>query len=362
MSFTDEQVAKICLAHFRDIGSQRLRMLKRVTGSYVNTLFAKRSLLLQSGMRASTIERFFAWRTSCDQDGILHALDAEGIRVLFPEDSDFPPLLAASSDPPEALFVRGALPSAPAVAMVGTRKISPYGEQVTRRLIPPLVGSGLCVVSGLALGVDGHVHRATLDAEGITVAFLATGVDRASIYPRVHGRLAEEIIENGGCLISESPPGGQGREYLFPLRNRLIASFSLATVVVEAAPKSGSLITATLALEENREVLAVPGSIWNPQSEGTNHLLKLGAKPCTSAQDILDALALDRPDLMAQARTELPTTPQDQIFLSYLSQPIHIDTLATLAKQAVSHVSSQLSILELKGLVQHLGGQIWTRS
>lgn len=362
MSFTDEQVAKICLAHFRDIGSQRMRMLKQVTGSYVNALSAKRSLLQKTGMRASTIERFLAWRGQHDETATISFLETEGIRVVFPEDSDFPPLLAASSDPPEVLFVRGILPSAPAVAMVGTRKITPYGEQVTRSLIPPLVRSGLCVVSGLALGIDGLVHRATLDADGITVAFLATGVDRASIYPRAHVRLAEEIIEKGGCLVSESPPGGQGHEYLFPLRNRLIASFSLATVVVEAAPKSGSLITATLALDENREVLAVPGSIWNPQSEGTNHLLKLGAKPCTTAQDILDALALDRPDLIAQARSELPTTPQDQMFLSYLSQPIHIDVLATLAKQAVSHVSSQLSILELKGLVQHLGGQTWVRT
>ncbi len=339
-----------------------MRILKQVTGSYVNALSAKRSLLQKAGMRASTIERFLSWRAQHDETVTIDFLETEGIRVVFPEDSDFPPLLAASSDPPEVLFVRGIFPSAPAVAMVGTRKITPYGEQVTRSLIPPLVRSGLCVVSGLALGVDGHVHRATLDAEGITVAFLATGVDRASIYPRAHVRLAEEIIEKGGCLISESPPGGQGHEYLFPLRNRLIASFSLATVIVEAAPKSGSLITATLALEENREVLAVPGSIWNPQSEGTNHLLKLGAKPCTAAQDILDALALDRPDLIAQARSELPTTPQDQTFLSYLSHPIHIDVLATLAKQAVSHVSSQLSILELKGLVQHLGGQTWVRA
>lgn len=362
MSFTDEQVAKICLAHFRDIGSQRMRMLKRVTGSYQKALLAKRSLLQQAGMRASTIERFLSWRRRCSQTKILDHLETEGIRVLFSEDPDFPSLLAASSDPPEVLFIRGTIPSAPAVAIVGTRKMTPYGEQVTRHLIPPLVGSGLCVVSGLALGIDGLVHRATLDTGGITTAFLATGVDHPSIYPRAHVRLAEEIIEKGGCLLSESPPGGQGYEYLFPLRNRLIASFSLATIVVEAAPKSGSLITATLALEENREVLAVPGSIWNPQSEGTNHLLKLGAKPCTTAQDILDALALDRPDLIAQARSELPTTPQDQTFLSYLSQPIHIDVLATLAKQAVSHVSSQLSILELKGLVQHLGGQTWVRT
>jgi DNA processing protein len=344
------------------MGSQRMRMLKHVTGSYVKALSAKRPLLQQAGMRASTIERFLAWRKSYDEGEIIDALDAKGIRVLFSEDSDFSPLLATSNDPPEVLFVPGTIPSAPAVAIVGTRKITPYGEQVVRHLVLPLVRTGLCVVSGLALGVDGLVHRATLDAGGITAAFLATGVDHSSIYPRAHVRLAEEIVEKGGCLLSESPPGGQGHEYLFPLRNRLIASFSLATVIVEAAPKSGSLITATLALEENREVLAVPGSIWNPQSEGTNHLLKLGAKPCTSAQDILDALALDRPDLMAQARSELPTTPQDQMFLSYLSQPIHIDVLATLAKQAVSHVSSQLSILELKGLVQHLGGQTWVRA
>lgn len=362
MSFDEEAVAKICLAHFREIGSQRLRLLKRVYGSYKRAWSANRQSLLDTGLSEALVQRFLAWRKRCEPADLISDLVQEHIRVIFPEDVDFPHLLRVSSDPPELLFVRGDLPKAPALAIVGTRKATSYGEQIVRTFVPGLVRSGLCLVSGLALGIDGLVHRMTLDADGITVAFLATGVDRASVYPREHARLAEDIVEHGGCLVSESPPGGEGRRHLFPLRNRLIAGFTLATLVIEAAPKSGSLITATLALEENREVLTVPGSIWNPQSEGTNHLLKVGAKPCTRVEDILDALTLDRPDLIAQARSELPITAQDSEFLSYLSQPIHIDPLAALAKQAVSHVSSQLSILELKGLVRHVGGQTWIRT
>ncbi len=361
MSFSEERVAKICLTHFRDIGSQRLRLLKRVFGSYTKAWSANRKALLEAGLSETVVRRFITWRKTCKPERLIDAIMDEDIRVVSPEDTDFPSLLRTSSDPPELLFVRGQIPVAPAVAMVGTRKATNYGEHAVKQLIPTLVRHGLCVVSGLALGIDGLVHETTLEAGGTTLAFLATGVDRSSIYPREHTHLAEAILEHGGCLMSESPPGGEGFRHLFPLRNRLIASFSLATVVIEAALKSGSLITATLALEENREVLAVPGPIWSQQSEGTNHLLKLGAKPCTAAKDILDALALDRPDLITQARSDLPTTPQDEAFLSNLSQPIHIDALAALAKQAVSHVSSQLSVLELKGLVQHIGGQMWVR-
>lgn len=362
MVLDEERLAKIALVHFPGFGSQRLRLLKHVFHSYATAWRAKRGELVQTRLPESVVDTFLAWRLKADPMKFVHALEDARIRCLFPEDDDFPTLLRRSSDPPELLFVRGSISPAPAVAVVGTRKATSYGAHTTRELVTPLARAGLCIVSGLALGIDGIAHRAALEAQGPTVAFLATGIDDLSIYPKEHARLAERILDAGGALVSESPPGTPGLKHLFPLRNRLIASFSLATLVVEAALESGSLITAKLALEENREVLAVPGPIWSEQSHGTNHLLKLGARPCTSPQDVLDALSLDRPDLVAKARSELPRSPEDDQFLAHLGQPIHIDTLATLAKAPVAHVSSQLSILELKGLVQHLGGQVWVAS
>lgn len=358
---TEERVAKICLAHFIGFGSNRLRLLKRGCGSYARAWSAKRSLLLSLGLQPQLIDTFLEWRTLQKPERILSHLHAENIRVLLSEDEDFPTLLRESSDPPEVLFVRGHLSPAPAIAIVGTRKMTSYGEFVLQRFVPELVAHGLTIVSGLALGIDGYAHRLTLESQGTTVAFLATGVDEASLYPREHVNLAHDMLAQGGCLVSESPPGTPGFKHLFPLRNRLIASFTLASLIVEAAKGSGSLITAKLALEENREVLAVPGPIWNDQSVGTNQLIASGAKVCATPQDVLDALAMDRPDLVTQARNDLPITPKDSDFLAHISQPIHVDALAALANIPVSHVSSQLSCLELKGLVQHLGGQTWVR-
>ncbi len=360
MLLDQERLAKICLAHFPGFGSRRLRLLKQLCGSYAVAWQAKRSALLGStSLPDSVVDAFIVWRAQCEPLRLIEQLEHASISVLLPDDPIFPDLLRRSSDPPEVLFVRGAISLAPAIAVVGTRRATSYGTHTTRELVTPLAAGGLCIVSGLAIGIDGVAHTAALDAGGATLAFLATGLDEASIYPSEHLHLAHRILDQGGGLLSESPPGTPGLKHLFPIRNRLIASFTLATVVVEAALKSGSLITAKLALEENCEVLAVPGPIWSKQSEGTNHLLKLGARPCTGVQDILDALALDRPDLVAKARSELPRSPQDDEFLAHLSQPIHIDALASLAKISIAHVSSQLSILELKGLVQHLGGQTW---
>lgn len=354
-----ERLAKICLAHFPGFGSKRLRKLFQGLHSYQHAWSASCTDLLDIGLPMDTAEAFCQWRKQQDPHLLADTLEHSGIHVLLSEDADMPHVLKHIHDPPEVLFVRGELPHAPAIACVGTRQITPYGRHMIKELIPPLARAGLCLVSGLALGVDGLVHEETLRADGLTLALLATGLDDLSIYPHEHTRLARTILDKGGCLLSESPPGTPGLKHLFPLRNRLIAGLTLATLVIEAAPESGSLITAKLALEENREVLAVPGPVWSAQSEGTNHLLKSGAKVCTSAQDVLDALCLDRPDLIAEARRELPLSLEEQELFAYLSQPIHIDALSALAKCSVAHVSSQLSLLELKGLAQHLGGQTW---
>jgi DNA processing protein len=206
----------------------------------------------------------------------------------------FPPLLRAIFDPPKRLYLRGAdgnVLERPAVAIVGARACSPYGSQVARRLGRELAGAGLTVVSGLARGIDGEAHRGALEAGGVTVGVLGCGIDRD--YPAAHAELGRRIRERG-LVVSEYEPGVDPAPWRFPARNRIIAGLCAATVVVEARERSGALITADLALEEGREVLAVPGEITSSLSAGTNALLKLGAAPCTSAEDVLELFGLAR--------------------------------------------------------------------
>ncbi|HVM90908.1 MAG TPA: DNA-processing protein DprA, partial [Verrucomicrobiae bacterium] len=204
------------------------------------------------------------------------------IEYIPKDDTRFPPLLRHLSDPPNGLYLRGTLKDLPSVSVVGTRRCTPYGRRAAREIVSGLVSSGLGIISGLALGIDGEAHAAALDAGGYTVAILATGIDDLTLYPREHVRLARRILESGGALLSESPPGSPSFKFAFPKRNRIIAGYAPATVIVEATQDSGSLITARLALEENRELLAVPGSIFSETAAGCHELIKLGAKPCTS--------------------------------------------------------------------------------
>jgi DNA processing protein len=219
---------------------------------------------------------------------------SEEVRVI--ERPRLPPLLGAIYDPPPRLYVRGGADgqvlARPAVAVVGARACSAYGAQVARRLGRDLAAAGLVVVSGLARGVDGEAHRGALEAGGLTVAVLGCGIDRD--YPAAHAELARRIRERG-LVVSEYEPGIEPAPWRFPARNRIIAGLCAATAVVEARERSGALITADLAVEEGRDVLAVPGEITSALSRGTNALLKLGATPCTSAQDVLELFGIDEP-------------------------------------------------------------------
>jgi DNA processing protein len=213
------------------------------------------------------------------------------------ERAEFPPLLRAIFDPPKRLYVRGGagddVLERPAMAIVGARACSPYGAQVARRLGRELARAGLVVVSGLARGIDGEAHRGALEAGGVTVAVLGCGIDRD--YPAVHAELARRIRERG-LVVSEYEQGVEPAPWRFPARNRVIAGLCAATVVVEARERSGALITADFALEEGRDVFAVPGEITSPLSAGTNALLKLGAAPCTSTEDVLELFGLTQDD------------------------------------------------------------------
>ena len=264
--------------------------------------------------------------------------------VRIVERAKFPPLLRAIYDPPRRLYARGVgeteLLSRPCVAVVGARACSSYGAQVARMLGRELAAAGLVVISGLARGIDGEAHRGALEAGGPTVAVLGCGIDRD--YPAAHAELARRIREHG-LVVAEYEPGVEPAPWRFPARNRIIAGLCAATVVVEARERSGALITADLALEEGREVLAVPGEITSALSAGTNALLKLGATPCTSAADVLELFGLAR-----EARPQ-PTLSADAAkVLGGL--PAAADELARATGLDARTVAVALAELELGGL------------
>jgi DNA processing protein len=256
----------------------------------------------------------------------------------------FPPLLRSIYDPPQRIFLRGAADDdvleRDAVAVVGARACSPYGAQVARRLGRELAAAGLVVVSGLARGIDGEAHRGALEAGGLTVAVLGCGIDRD--YPAAHAELARRIRERG-LVVSEYEPGIEPAPWRFPARNRVIAGLCAATVVVEARERSGALITADLALEEGRDVLAVPGEITASLSAGTNALLKLGAGPCTCAEDVLDLFGLT-----PEARAAPAVGAEAATVLSAL--PAAADELVSSTGLDAQAVAIALAELELAGL------------
>ena len=270
------------------------------------------------------------------------------IRRLRRGEPAYPPFLAAIHDPPSALWVRGTveleLLSRPCVAVVGARACSSYGRAVARSLSRELAASGVVVVSGMARGIDGEAHRGALEAGGLTVAVLGCGIDRD--YPAAHGELARRICEHG-LIVSEYEPGVEPAPWRFPARNRLIAGLSRAVVVVEARERSGALITVDFALEQGRDVLTVPGEITSSLSAGSNALLRLGAAPALSSDDVLEAIGIV---VERQAPPE-PEGDAGRLLAALRDTPATADELARATGLAAADVASLLVELELDGRV-----------
>jgi DNA processing protein len=299
--------------------------------------------------------RFVAYLDGFDEASERSRLGAVGIRWLPRSDPDFPPRLRSIHDPPPGLFLRGhADPSVLAgtgVAIVGARARSDYGAHVARSLATELASAGVTVISGLARGVDGWAHRGSLGAGGVTVAVLGCGIDRD--YPRAHASLAAEIGLRG-LIVSEYPPGVAPAPWRFPARNRIVAGLAVATVVVEARERSGALITADLALEEGREVLAVPGEITSSLSQGSNGLLRLGATPATSAVDVLEAIGIDAPPSPGGGE---PPGPAAAAALAALDRgAATADQISRATGLEAGAVAAALVELELAGLVEAAAG------
>ncbi len=280
----------------------------------------------------------------------------KGIHILTWDDETYPPRLKDIEHPPPVLYVRGEfLPEDHfAVAIVGTRKVTSYGRQVTEELSTFLAANGVTVISGLARGVDAIAHSATLKAGGRTVAVLGCGVDR--IYPPENRALADQMMARG-ALMSDYPVGTAPESSNFPPRNRIISGLSLAVIVIEAGETSGALITAEFAAEQGREVFAVPGNILAPQSKGTNKLIQNGALPLLTPQDLLQALNLTRVGEQKAARKILPANEVEAQVLNALgSEPLHVDELRNQTGLPVEKVSAALVMMELKGMVRQVGG------
>lgn len=275
----------------------------------------------------------------------------------------FPERLRSIPQPPSSLhFISdtwGDLMTRPRIAIVGSRKVTAYGRAVTIQLATELARAGVVVVSGLALGIDSIAHRAVLDAGGLTIAVLAGGLDK--IYPTTHTQLAEQIVRQGGALISEYPEGTPSRKYNFIERNRLVSGLSDAVLIIEAAEKSGTLHTATFALEQGRDVLAVPGNITSTQSAGTNRLIKSGATPVTCVEDVFRALGLKSPH-----KVRIPArgaTREQQTILDLITSG-ESDGAALLEKSKLEVVlfNQTITMLEITGKIRSLGANQWSRA
>lgn len=271
-------------------------------------------------------------------------------------DASYPHLLSEIASPPPILYVRGnaEILNNQSIGVVGTRKMTSYGKHVAQELVSGLVAAKLNIVSGLAFGIDAEALSTTVNLGGYPVTVLASSVDNASISPRANYLLAQKVI-HAGCLISEYPIGMPVQKQNFPIRNRIIAGLSLGTLVIEADDESGALITAQFALEQNREVFAVPGSVFSPTSRGTNKLIKSGAKLVSAAEDIIEELNLDV-NISRDLRVAEVTQKEQEILDALSKDPLHTDELIQKTKKLMSEVNSILTMLEMKGRVKNLGG------
>lgn len=338
------------------VGPVRFRRLLAHFGSAEAAWRASARDLSAAGLDQRTVDAIATHRLRIDLDRAMERVERADAHLLTWDDPSYPGLLKNVADPPPLLYLRGRIEPADelALAVVGTRRMTPYGKQACERLVSEVAGRGVTIVSGLARGIDATAHRAALDAGGRTISVLACGVD--AVYPTEHVGLANEIVANG-AVISEYAMGSSPEPGNFPARNRIISGISRATLVVEAGETSGALITANFALDQGRDVLAVPGSIFAPGCVGTNRLIQSGAKPILDPKDIFDELDVVTVGHQLEFRAIAPDDPIERALLGILiGEPTHVDEIARQLALPVAAVSGALAMLELKGMARHVGG------
>ena len=344
------------------LGSVRFGLLERAFPSLEDAWKADGAALRAAGLDAATVDLVVSQRHEIDPQRELERLNEAGVRAIPRLHSAYPSRLREIADPPPVIYVRGTLSPQDewALALVGTRRATAYGRQAAGELTRDLATNGVTVVSGLARGIDTIAHRAALDAGGRTIAVLANGLD--TVYPPENRGLASEIAE-AGALISDYPLGTKPRAEFFPRRNRIMSGVSLGTLVVEGDVKSGAMITARFAAEQNREVFAVPGSIFAPQSRGPLSLIRDGATPVASVEHVLEALNLTMIGAqMDFGRAAPPASEDERALMEVLTrEQRHVDEVVRDSGLAAARVSATLALLELKGQVRDLGGMQYVR-
>lgn len=355
---------EILLSYFPKITTRRYGQLLAFFSSLDNAWEAGALDLKKAGWKEDVIDKFLEWKKEVDEEKIEKILKQENITCITKDDENYPELLKEIYDPPFCLFVRGNFePDEFSLAVVGTRKYSPYGKQVTEELVYDIASQNITIVSGLALGIDAIAHEAVLKAGGKTIAVLGSGINRNHVYPAQNKDLGERIIAAGGALLSEYPPGTVPSRFTFPKRNRIIAGMSLGTLVVEAPESSGALITSQCAVDNDREVFAIPQNINATNSAGPNELIKNGAHPAHKASDILDTLNLQDVKKYISNKEIIPDSPVEATILEYLTrEPIHVDELIKKSKLDSAQINSSLTMMEMKGKIRNLGGMNYVLS
>lgn len=321
--------------------------------------------LAQARLDPKTIDSFLRQRAKIIPEHELERLEKLRIHVITWKDETYPPLLRKIEYAPPVLYICGNLTDDDrryAIGIVGTRKMSAYGRQVTEHFTTELVRGKVTIVSGFALGVDSAAHTTALDAGGRTIAVLASGLDQ--LYPPSNYNLAKRIVDSGqGALLTPFPLGVRPEAGNFPARNHIISGLSLGVLVAEAPERSGALITANSALAQGREVFAIPHSIFSPGGAGANKLIQDGAHPVTNVNDILNSLNLYMIPQHAEAQATLPENAEERLIFSLLTHEArHIDDLTREANLAANEIAATLTMMELKGLVKHVGGMQYVRA
>jgi len=358
--------------HFEGIGPARFKKIESYFPDLNEAFAANSNELEKSGLDAKTIKKFIEWRATFSLEEAILSLKKENINFITWHDSKYPKLLLEIPSPPPILYYKGSLDdqdntASLSLAVVGSRQPSIYAKRIIYNLINPLIKQGITIISGLALGIDSLAHQAALSARGRTIAVLGSGLNRENFYPFENIKIAEEIIKTGGSIISEFSPNTPPLKQNFPRRNRIISGLAQATLIIEAKNKSGSLITANYALDQNREVLAVPGNIFSPYSEGTNKLIREGATPITCSEDILEIFKIS-----SQEKKKMKKDFDDSLYKSFNPQEkiifdcllssfeaggiLDTDELIKKTKLDTAIINSTLSILELKEAIKNING------
>ncbi len=336
------------------IGRVKFSQIETYFGKLENAWKATAGDFKKAGLDSSIIQAIESWRPQIDLLAEMDKLEKSAVQAYTYHDSAYPARLKEIHDYPPLIYIKGELlpEDECCLAVVGTRQATVYGRQVTEEMVTDLVQKKITVVSGLARGIDTVAHRRALECGGRTVAIMAGGLD--SVYPPENANLAARMVENG-ALVSEYALGAKPRPDNFPRRNRIMSGMSLGVLVIEANESSGAIITAHIATEQNREVFAVPGSIFSPMSRGTNALIQEGAKLVRNCADILEELNVNAGVQQLEMKEVVQPSDTEALLLKQLgTEPVHIDQICRDSGLAAATVSSNLAIMELKGMVKQV--------